>query len=226
MSREKINNPSIMKKPIILIAAFILISIGNVYSQLSLFGGYGMQGPNLRLNLDLDRELLPNFKTYVYGEVGVKGYKFDEPNFTFENTNYPSNTRLTFIGFGFEGSLESKSVFLSPYVGVRYIYARFVDKALFEAIGSNNLIRLMNGQQVGPKVENAYGNDITFDIGARFGIRLSEKLAIVVSSGVSPIEFLTTTTLFGKYWGEAPYNNSYYIEYPIYRVEAGLHYSF
>lgn len=215
-----------MKKSIIFIVLFSVFFSVSGFCQFSLYGGYGTQGPNLRFNYDLDKELFSSFGLSFYGEVGMQGYKFDQPNFTFQSTNYSSNTRLTFAGFGLEGSLEGKTLFLSPYVGIRYIYARFTDQALFDAIGTDNLIRLQNGQKVGPTVENAYGNSITFDVGCRLGIKFSEKLALIVSGGISPVKFQTSTTLFGPYWGEAPYPNSYYIEYPIYRAEAGLRYSF
>lgn len=215
-----------MKKTIILIAAFISFSFINVFSQTSIFGGYGMQGASLRLNFDLNKEFAPNFNAFIYGEAGFDGYKFSESNFSLSGTNYPSNTRLTYAGFGLSGKLGSNSIFLSPYVGIRYIYARFADQALFDAIGEDKLIRYHNGQKVGPTVENAYGNAVTFDVGTRVGLNITERLALVVSGGISPVKFSTTKTLFGKYWGESPYNNSYYIELPIYRVEAGLNYNF
>lgn len=217
-----------MKKNIFLITTIVLISVTSVFSQTSIFGGYGTQGANLRLNFDLNKQLFsPNIGAILYGEIGgFQGHTFDVSTINFNNTSYPSKTQLYYAGIGLSGSFDSKTFIFQPYLGLRYNYARFVDQALFDAIGESKLIRYHNGQQVGPKVENAYGNAITFDVGTRIGVKLTDRLSLVASVGISPVKFSTTKTMFGKYWGQAPYPNSYYIELPIYRIEGGLSYDF
>lgn len=188
----------------------------------SLFAGYGTNGGLLRFEVVIAEGVIKNSSTLVYLEGGLKGKKFEDPNFMFRNVNYSSDTRLLFAGLGLAQQFDMKGFSAAPYLGVRFVYARLKDKALVRDIGENNLIRLWGGTQVGPEVENGYGDVITIDGGLRLGVKLGKSVDLLLTGGLSPVKFNTSTTLFGKYWGEAPYPNDYYINLPVWRAEGGL----
>ena len=170
-----------------------------------------------------------NSSTRVYIDASFSGKKFDDnANFKFSGTNYSSDVTIYNLGIGFaqEFLLANNKLTFSPFIGVRYESARFKDKSLVDAIGENGLIRYWGGVQVGPSVANAYGNATTIDLGVRLGYKLGKVVELTTNIGFSPIKYSTSETLFGEYWGEAPYSNKYYINRSNIRLEGGLRFNF
>jgi hypothetical protein len=191
----------------------------------SFLAGYNTMGVNFRYDFVISEKLLKKGVTRLYLEAGGNKVRFEQENFSFSHIIYSSNCRLIIAGIGLEQEYTFGRTHLSPYVGAHFAYVRFTDRTLVDAIGENGLQRYRDAaltQPVGPPVENAYGNAATFDAGCRLGVLLTSKIELLVSTGYSPLEFSTSSTLFGRYWGEAPYPNQYWVKIRSMRFELGL----
>lgn len=212
-----------MKKIILIIVVLLSTAVANSQKKnASFFAGYSTQGFVIRGDFKISDNFIKGGETFIYLEGGLDQQKFAKENFKFENQNYPSDTRILFAGIGIAQEFVKNKFSIVPYLGLRYAYARFKDKALVSGIGQQNLIRYWNGQKVGPTIENGYGDTFTFDAGLRLGFHISKSLELVASGSISPVKFSTAATVYGKYWGESPYPNDYYIKYEIWRAEGGL----
>ena len=80
--------------------------------------------------------------------------------------------------------------------------------------------------KVGPVVDNAYGNAVSLELGSRIGVKLARFIALEGTVAVAPFRFSSSSTLFGKYWAQAPYDNDYYIRYLPIRAEGTLRFLF
>lgn len=216
----------------------VLLSLSTIVkaqpSKGSVSLGYGTHKFVARGDLKITDKLIKveNSSTRLYFDIGYDWKKFQNESFTFSSVEYNSKVWMLAIGVGIGQEFIIKDIFVvQPYLGLYYKYARFRDKDLVEGIGENNLIRyqyLPDGTkiQVGKVVENGYGNLVTVDFGSRVGFRIKKKFEIGGSVGVCPSNFSTNNTLFGKYWGEKPYLNDYYIKRFILKGEFNLKYNF
>jgi hypothetical protein len=201
-------------------------------SAYSLFAGYGSQGLDVAADMNLSSIIdlkLKNASTRFYVDFGLSGKKFTQPNFMFNSVNYSSDVTIFDIdgGFSEEFLFANNHLTITPYIGLRYEKARFKDKSLVSAIGQYNLIRHEydgsgNLFQVGPTVLNGYGDATTIDAGVGVGYKINKTFEISAKAGFSPVTYSTSGTLFGKYWGEAPYTNPYYINRSSVRFQGGL----
>ncbi|MBK9633441.1 MAG: hypothetical protein IPO64_02670 [Bacteroidetes bacterium] len=222
-----------MKKSFTLIVLILLFGIKAFAqpSKGSISVGYGTHKFVVRGDYNLTENLIKveNSSTRLYLDIGYDWKKFENDDFIFNSNTYSSNVIIFNVGLGVGQEFIFKDKFIvQPYVGILYKYARMADKDLVEAIGTYNLIRraYIGGPQVGKVVDNAYGNLVTIDLGSRFGFRIKKKFEIGGSFGICPAKFSTSNTLFGKYWGEKPYNNDYYIKRFILKAEANFKYNF
>jgi hypothetical protein len=212
-----------MKKVILQLLCFLIIEKVSSQNNFTIAAGYGMRGVTIKADYKFDQIVGKNFKPIVYADLGIQGKSFKELNFTFNGIRYPSDVRVLFVGVGAGLELQQKNLILTPFVGLKYAYARFKDRALVDAIGnSNGLQRSRGGVNVGPVVENGYGDVYSLELGTRIGYKISKNISFFTSVAISPIKFSTAATLFGKYWGEAPGANNYYIKYPILNAEGGI----
>lgn len=203
--------------------------------RLSIAIGYGNGGTAFRGDLRLtELNIMDPFTTgsiKFYMELAFKRITFDEPNFTFNHINYPSNARVNGLGAGLSLDLKYNQWNINPYVGLRNYYVRFTDQTLIDAIGEKGLQRYWtdewgNEYPVGPEVPNGYGDAVSFDIGGGAGYHITPVLEIVALLGLSPVTFDTGSTLFGPYFGEAPYPNSFYVRINSIRGELRLKFNF
>lgn len=214
-------------KRLFISASFSLLVIAVcAQEQVSLFAGYGTQQIVLRGDYLVSDDFIKGSQTRIYIEGGLDQQKFNERNLNFSGDNYSSDSRVFFVGVGFSQQFNRSKFSISPYAGLRYAYARFKDRALVDAIAEHTLIRYKYGQQVGPVVENGYGDTFTFDIGLRLGFHITKHIEIAFSGGIAPVKFNTAATMYGQYWGESPHSNDYYIKYAIWRAEGGLRFHF
>jgi hypothetical protein len=186
---------------------------------------YSSFGLNARYDFPFSNKLFKKGDSRFYLELGGKNIKFKQQNMTFNKIQYPSDSRLILIGIGFGQEYIYSRLTITPFFGFRWAYIRFQSKALADAIGDRGLQRYKDialTQPVGPPVENAYGNALNFDCGLRLSIILSKKVEILASSAFSPIKFDTASSLFGEFWGEAPYPNSYWVKMNALRFELGI----
>ncbi|MFA6165863.1 MAG: hypothetical protein WC700_04545 [Gemmatimonadaceae bacterium] len=194
-------------------------------SSASLYAGQGSHGFNARVDLEVGSTQARGSSNRLYVEFGGQGITFDNPEFIFENKSYASKSRIISLGAGVGREMQIGSrLSVMPFAGMRAEYIRFTDADLVAGIGDKGLIRYSGGHQVGPEIENAYGDAISFDVGARLGLRLTDRFEVNGSLGFSPIKFDTKTTLFGQYWGESPNPNPYRTERKLMRLEVGLRY--
>lgn len=197
------------------------------YSDFSLYAGYGKHGFNARFDIQLSDKYFHESSTLLYLELGGAGVTFAQPNFIFDGVTYPSNSRIVMLGGGIAQEIRlSSRIGITPFLGLHDEYVRFKSQSLVDAIGQNGLQRYEGTTPVGPEVSNGYGDAGTFDIGCRFGIRLSRKLELNFTLGYSPIHFDVADTLFGEYWGQAPYANPYWVKREPVRFEGGLRFKF
>jgi hypothetical protein len=222
-----------MKKTFTLIALIALNSIGLLAqpSKGSISVGYGTHKFVVRGDYNLTENFIKvdNSSTRLYFDIGYDWKKFDRDEFIFNSVSYPSNVFMFNIGLGIGQEFIFKEKFIiQPYIGILYKYAKLADRDLADAIGEYNLIRYayVGGPQVGKVVDNAYGNLVTVDLGSRFGFRIKKKFEVGGSFGICPAKFSTSNTLFGKYWGEKPNKNDYYIKRFILKAEANFKYNF
>lgn len=230
------------KTNVLLIAAFIIISAVGVQAQeskkpgfvpnnsYSIAAGYGSQGLFVKGDYKIGEiDILNNPAAKLYIDFNIKGKTFDQSTFIFSSVPYPSDVNQYMIGIG--GGLDFKfnHLSVSPYIGARYYYVRFKDMDLFDAIGESNLIRFRPGSttiQVGPTVDNGYGNTFSIDLGTWIGYHISPTFEIGGSIGISPAKFSTAASLYGKYWGEAPYENWFHVKIDPIRLQAGIKLNF
>jgi hypothetical protein len=199
------------------------------YPSLSLYAGYGTHGVNFRVDLQVADRFFNNSSTLLYLELGGQRITFDQPNIEFAHVVYTSDSRIITLGGGIAQEFMFNRVSLMPFVGLRNEYVRFVSTELVEAIGDHGLIRYSDNtytRQVGPEIDNAYGDAVSFDLGFRLGIRLTGRLQLSGTFGYSPISFNSSDTLFGQYWGEAPYPNPYWVKRKPTRGEFALRFTF
>lgn len=191
-------------------------------SAISLAIGPGSHGLNGKLDFEFGPKR-PGSSSRLYLDVGGAGWSFDNPTFILNGISYSSNVTILAIGVGVtqEFVLSEKFV-VSPFAGLRGEFVRFSDGDLVSRIGDSGLDRLQGGITVGQRVENAYGEAMTFDLGTRVGFRFSNHVELSGTIGFSPIKFETASTLFGEYWGEAPYPNEYHVHRASMRLEVGL----
>jgi hypothetical protein len=196
------------------------------YSKLSLYAGYGKHGSNFRLDLQLSDKHFNHSSTLFYIELGGQGITFDQPNLNFAGIEYPSDCRLVTLGGGIaQEFLFNNRWSVMPFIGLRNEYVSFKSSALADAIGNSGLQRYADNAMtipVGPAVNNAYGDASSFDIGCRLGIRLGKRFYLMSTIGYSPIHFDTGDTMFGQYWGQAPYFNPYWVKRNPSRYELAL----
>lgn len=207
-------------------AIFFMLTIVTYSQESSLSAGYGNRGLVIGIEYKFNTTVLNNFKPLIYADFGLNSQKFKIENITFNGDNYSSDTRVIFGGIGLGLSYENNKFALEPAIGLKYAYARFKDKALVNAIGENGIIRYHNGYQVGPKVENGYGDTYSFEFATTLEYKISENISIYATPSISPIKFGTSDTLFGEYWGESPIENDYFINFSIFNIDAGLQYHF
>jgi hypothetical protein len=193
--------------------------------------GYGTRGFNLKADMALISFNNNKSTTRVYVDGTYQTIKFSQSNFSFNYILYPSNVFLLTIGGGLSQEFVLDRLTLAPLLGIKYNYVRFTDKALVDAIGTNGMNRLIydswgNEIQVGPTVDNGYGNSISFEIGTRAGIKITEWLEINGTVAFNPISFSTAATLFGEYRGEAPYVNDYYVNPTPIKAEGNIRFTF
>lgn len=192
--------------------------------------GYGTQGWILRADARvMDVALvspLPTGSLKAYVELGTKGISFSKSSFTFEHEDYPSNARLTVFGFGGGMEMRYQKFSIYPYLGFRYYYVRFTDQTLRDAIGSQGIQRYNGYDPVGPVVNNAYGDAFSIDLGGTLGYRITKVFEIGGLLGISPVSFNSAETLFGRYWGEAPELNPYYVQLHAIRAEIRARFNF
>ena len=197
----------------------------------SIFLGYGTRGINLKADMELADFNNGKSSTRVYFDGTYNPMKFSQPNLTFNSQNYSSNVFLLTVGGGFSQEFLLDRFTVAPLLGLKYNYVRFTDGALVNAIGTNGLIRYRydnwgNQVQVGPDVNNGYGNSINFEVGTRLGIKLADWLELNGTFAYSPITFETSSTMFGEYWGEAPYTNQYYVNPTPLKAEGNIRITF
>lgn len=221
-----------MKIKTILYLTFFLIHSNLILAQsssstmsVSLIGG--THGIGLRGEIGSGLSLIPNSRTTYYLDLTAASRKFTTSTFPFNGDLYPSAVWIFNMGLGVGQEFDVRqNIVVIPYLGFRLEYARFKDGDLVTGIGTDNLIRTYGSKQVGPTVENGYGNSITVDIGSRIGYKISSSIEIGGLVGFSPIKYSTANTLFGKYWGATPITNDYYINRSPLRFEAGIKFSF
>lgn len=197
-------------------------------SRGSISGGYGIHKVCVRGDFKLTEKMIkvPNSSTRMYLELGVDWQSFDNPTFYFNSTPYRSDTWMLAAGIGLGQEFIIKKWFVVyPYIGLFYKYARFTDGALVDAIGTYNMQRYWNGQPVGQVVENGYGNLVTVDIGTRIGFRIGKVFEIGGTIAFAPAAYSSQKTLFGEYWGVAPYHNDYYINRLFLKAEGCLRFN-
>lgn len=202
-------------------------SVAYEYSEFSLYAGYGKHGFNARFDIQLSDKYFHESSTLLYLELGGTSIAFTQPNFIFQGVTYPSNCRIIMLGGGIAQEVRlSNRIGITPFLGLHDEYIRFKSQSLVDAIGQNGLQRYEGTTPVGPEVSNGYGDAGTFDIGCRFSIRLARKLELNFTLGYSPIHFDVADTLFGEYWGQAPYANPYWVKREPVRFEGGLRMKF
>lgn len=197
-------------------------------SKGSIYVGYGVHKIVARGDFKLfELKKVKNSSTRIYFDLGGDWQKFSK-DFNFKSQPYPSKVWMLSLGVGIgQEFIFYKDIFvIQPYLGVYYKYARFTDKDLVDGIGTYNLIRYHNGQQVGKVVKNAYGNAFMIDIGTRIGFRIKKRFEIGGSIGLCPIKFSSANSLFGKYWAVKPYENDYYIKRLMFKADAGIKINF
>lgn len=192
--------------------------------------GYTNMGLNGRFDVAFKHFLKDQSSSRVYLDFSYQGISFSQSVLTFNRQDYSSDAFLFSIGGGImQEFVIAKRLAISPFIGARYYYVRFTDGDLVDAIGTNTLIRYTDftySKVAGPVVENGYGNTFGFEVGTVIGIKIIKWLEIYGSFSFAPLEFSTPNSLFGKYWGEAPQPNSYYVDkFPV-RMGGGLRFSF
>lgn len=232
-----------MKK---LLCIVLLLSLGTtakgqiippfeINDDLSLSAGYGTGGLIFRGDFNIyDLSMADPFtggSLRIYLDLGFKGVSFDEPTFIFNRERYVSDARMIVLGLG--GGLDAKygRWSLYPFFGFRTYDVRFTDPALVDAIGTYGIRRYkINSygyeEQVGPLVENAYGNAFTIDAGGSVGYYITSIIEVGTLIGISPVKFSTSKSLFGEYFGEPPYPNDYYVKPKTVRAEVRLRFNF
>ena len=188
--------------------------------------GYGNMGFNLKVDMAFFMFNYNKTSTRFYVDVNYQPLSFARQNLTFQNTNYPSDVFFLGVGGGLSQEFNLERFTVTPLLGVKYYYVRFYDKALVDAIGSNGLIRYYNGRQVGPTVSNGYGDKVSFEVGTRLGYKVTKWLEFNTTAVFTPNEFSTAGTLFGKYWGEAPYTNDYFVDKLPLKLEGNVRINF
>lgn len=200
------------------------------YSDLSLFVGYGTHGFCARIDLQMSQRYFKQTSTRFYLDVGGQNISFDNPNFKFDNIIYTSDCRLFSIAGGIAQEVRfGRRASLTPFLGMRAEYVRFKDASLVEAIGNHGIIRWSDAnhtRQLGPVVDNAYGDAVTGEAGCRLAVILTQRISICASINYSPVTFSTPDSLFGKYLGEAPYENPYWVKRRPVRSELALRFTF
>jgi hypothetical protein len=197
--------------------------------------GYGTQGYALQGDYGIvDIPVKARFNVAslrVLAEIGFKPITFSQTTYTFDYVQYPSDARLTTftLAGGFEFRKEHWSLY--PYLGFRYFYVRFTDPDLVDAIGATGIRRYNTDDygtryQVGPVVPNAYGDAFALDLGGMAGYHFTRTFEVSGLVGLSPASFSTASTLYGRYRGEAPYFNPFYVKpFPV-RGELKLRFNF
>lgn len=191
--------------------------------------GYGNMGVNLKVDMAFMMYNQDKSSTRFYIDANYLPLSFTQSQLRFNSVNYPSDVFLLSLGGGFAQEFVFDRFTVSPLLGARYYYVRFTDKSLVDAIGTYNLIRYSDQtqtRQVGPVVNNAYGNTFGFEVGTKVGIRLTQWLELCGTATFIPFEFSTAGTLFGKYWGEAPAPNPYYVDRMPLKLEGGVRFNF
>ena len=221
---------------------FSMCTLGSASAQssfeannlLSISAGYGTQGlafgADIRLvELDLNNSYTGAIKGYL--SLNSMKRQFERSTFIFNSVSYASDVRLTNLGVGLSVDIKYSRFCINPFVGLKYYYVRFTDQQLVDAIGLGGLIRYHYDNygylsQVGPQVDNGYGDAIAVDAGLWLGVNLTTVIEIGGLVGASPVTFSTAQSLFGTYWGESPYPNDYYVQVKTLRAELRLRLNF
>lgn len=192
--------------------------------------GYGNMGFNGKFDVAFMHYLKDQSSSRFYLDFSYQPMSFSVSSFNFNHQNYSSDAFLFSFGGGImQEFLIAKRLIISPFIGARYYYVRFTDGDLVDAIGTNTLVRYTDftySKTAGPVVENGYGNTFGFEAGTVVGIKIIKWLEVYGSFSFAPVEFSTANTLFGKYWGESPYPNNYYVDKLPLRMGGGLRFSF
>lgn len=188
--------------------------------------GYGNMGFNLKVDIAFFMFNYNKTSTRFYLDVNYQPLSFAQKNFTFNNVNYPSDVFFLGVGGGLSQEFNLERFTITPLIGVKYYYVRFYDKALVDAIGVDGLNRYIGGIPVGPTVNNGYGNKVSFEVGTRLGYKITKWLEINSTAVFTPNEFSTAGSLFGKYWGEAPYSNAYFVDKLPFKLEGNVRINF
>ncbi|MBL7789388.1 MAG: hypothetical protein JNL75_06085 [Chitinophagales bacterium] len=193
--------------------------------------GYGNMGFNLKVDMAFLMFNNNKSSTRFYIDANYQPLSFGRKNFTFENTNYPSDVFFIGVGGGLSQEFNLERFTITPLLGLKYYYVRFYDKALVDAIGQNGLERYItdqfgNRRIVGPTVSNGYGNKVSFEVGTRLGFKVTKWLEFSTTAVFTPNEFSTAGSLFGKYWGEAPYTNEYFVDKLPLKLEGNVRFNF
>ncbi|TRX46486.1 hypothetical protein FNH22_30730 [Fulvivirga sp. M361] len=146
----------------------------------SAYGGFSSDGLVGRLDIYIP----PLFKKLKYGQKLYLDLFYDNSDqpggmeeITINGENFKTNVSVFSVGLGISKEWYFlKRFIIGPLMGLRYYQAQFKNEQVAERFVAESSI-------------DDYGKDLAFEVGARFGIRLTHDLSLIASGSYTSVDF-------------------------------------